>query len=61
MVYYTDTDMMQNNKLNVMLCTRLMCLRSTVTVKQNGPDQNSIKLQGQIRLYLGLPSYILYY
>lgn len=52
--------MMQNN--NVMVCTRmmrLMCLRSTVTVEQNGPDQNLIKLQGRIRLHLGLPFYIL--
>lgn len=51
--------MMQNN--NEMVCTRMMCLRSTVTVEQNGPDQNLIKLQGRIRLHLGLPSFVLNY
>lgn len=53
--------MMQNN--NEMVCTRMMCLRSTLygTVEHNGPDQNLIKLQGRIRLHLGLPSYILNY
>lgn len=37
MVYFK----LQNDKLNVMLCTRLMCLRSTctLTVRQNRPDK----------------------
>lgn len=37
MVYFK----LQNDKLNVMLWTRLMCLRSTctLTVRQNRPDK----------------------
>lgn len=53
--------MMQNN--NVMVCTRmmrLMCLRSTVTVEQNGPDQNLIKFQGRIRLFLIISCRLVY-